>query len=79
MNELDPTTLRYGDWIYWLFDHHIYQGRFYGVDGDGIWLSMGLCRTGVSYPPETLKLFKEYPSDINFGLSEVDIQKVRIA
>lgn len=64
MNELDPTTLKYDDWIYWLFNYRIYQGRFHSIDGLNVWLYIGLCETRVAYPLKDVRLFNEYPQVI---------------
>ncbi len=63
MSELDPTTLKYDQWVYWIFNYRTYQGRFHSFDGLDVWLYIGLCGTRVAYPLKDIRLFKEYPSD----------------
>ncbi len=72
MNELDPTTLKYDQWVYWLFNYKIYQGRFHSLDGLDVWLYIGLCGTRVAYPIKDVRLFNEYPSDTHFGMRKTD-------
>lgn len=72
MSELDPTTLKYDQWVYWIFNYRIYQGRFHSFDGLDVWLYIGLCSGRVAYPLKDIRLFNEYPSDIRFTHSKTE-------
>lgn len=70
--EVDHTTLKYDNWIYWTFNKRIYQGRFHSIDGLDVWLSLGLWGTRIAYPLKDVRLSKEYLADTHFGMRKTD-------
>lgn len=72
MNELDPTTLKRNDWIYWTYNNRVHQGWFISIVADDIYVILGFCGVQATYPLKAIRLFSEYPSDTHFGMHKIE-------